>query len=90
VLSEKLRDMGEIELVLDGVSQGFYQLYQDPMPRLYQVPVFRKTDLPSARHAIESPTLPPTERFCPDLGDFVLRGEDQRIQRLLYRQRSWI
>jgi len=52
VLSEKFHDMGEIEVALDGVSQGRFQSWQDPMPRLYRTPVFRKMDLPPGQHTV--------------------------------------
>ena len=52
VLAEKFHDLGRMEILLDGVSQGEVSLYQDPMPRLYQVPVFRKMDLPPGAHTL--------------------------------------
>ena len=64
VLSEKFHDMGEIEVALDGVSQGRYQLYQDPMPRLYRIPVFRKMDLPPGRHTIRVINTATNGAFC--------------------------
>jgi hypothetical protein len=52
VLAEKFHDLGRMEILLDEVSQGEVSLYQDPMPRLYQVPVFRKMDLPPGAHTL--------------------------------------
>ena len=52
ILSEKFYDMGEEEVLLDGHSQGRFNLYQDPMPRLYQIPWYRKMDLPQGQHTI--------------------------------------
>lgn len=53
VLSEKYKDLGEIEVFLDGKTEGRYGLYQNPMPRLYQVPVYRKMDLLPGKHTIK-------------------------------------
>jgi hypothetical protein len=64
VLSEKFHDMGEIELALDGVSQGHCQLYQDPMPRLYRIPVFRKMDLSPGRHIVRVTNIATNGAFC--------------------------
>jgi len=64
VLSEKFHDMGEIEVALDGVSQGRVQLYQDPMPRLYRIPVFRKMDLPRGRHTVRLTNCATNGTFC--------------------------
>jgi len=64
VLSEKFHDLGEIEVALDGVSQGRYQLYQNPMPRLYRVPVFRKMDLSPGRHVLRVTNIATNGAFC--------------------------
>ena len=64
VLSEKFRDMGGIEVSLDGVSQGRFQLYQDPMPRLYRIPVFRRMDLPPGRHTVRVTDIATNGAFC--------------------------
>lgn len=64
VLSEKFHDMGEIEVALDGVSQGRCQLYQDPMPRLYRIPVFRKMDLPPGHHTVRVTNTATNGAFC--------------------------
>ncbi len=52
LLSEKSRDMGTIEVVLDGQSRGTVSLYQDPMPLLYQVEVYRNLGLAPVRHSL--------------------------------------
>ena len=52
ILSEKFHDLGDVEVLLDGTSQGVFHLYQDPMPRLYQIPFCRKMDLPKGRHIV--------------------------------------
>ena len=52
ILSEKFHDLGEVEVILDGQSQGRFNLYQDPMPRLYQIPFYRKMNLPKGRHTV--------------------------------------
>ena len=64
VLSEKFHDMGKVEVVLDGVSQGECSLYQDPMPRLYRVPFFRKMDLPRGRHTVRIIHRGPEGAYC--------------------------
>jgi len=52
ILSEKNHDMGDVEVLLDGKSQGTCSLHQDPMPRLYRVPFYRRIDLPPGRHTV--------------------------------------
>ena len=52
IFSEKNHDMGNVEVLLDGKTQGTYSLYQDPMPRLYRVPFYRRMDLPPGRHTV--------------------------------------
>jgi hypothetical protein len=64
VMFEKFHDMGEIEVAFDGISQGHYQVYQDPMPRLYRVPVFRKMDLSSGRHTVRITNIATNGAFC--------------------------
>jgi hypothetical protein len=64
VLSEKYHDMGAVEISLDGLSQGQIQLYQDPMPRLYRIPVFRRMDLPPGRHTIRITNIATNGAFC--------------------------
>jgi len=64
LLAEKFHDMGEIGVALDAVSQGRYQLHQDPMPRLYRVPVFRKMDLTPGRHNLRVTNLATNGAFC--------------------------
>ncbi len=64
VLSEKFHDLGPVEISLDGCSQARVQLYQDPMPRLYQVPVFRRMDLSPGRHTVRVTNLATNGAFC--------------------------
>ena len=64
VFSEKFHDMGEVEVLLDGVSQGISDLYQDPMPRLYRIPFFRKMDLPPGRHTVRVIDRATSGAFC--------------------------
>lgn len=64
VLSEKFHDMGAVEISLDGVSQGQVQLYQDPMPRLYRIPVFRKMDLAGGSHRLRIVNCATNGAFC--------------------------
>ena len=64
VLSEKFHDLGDVEVLLDGVSQGISHLYQDPMPRLYRVPVFRKMDLPPGPHTVRIINRDTKGAFC--------------------------
>lgn len=52
ILSEKFHDLGDVEVILDGVSKGVFSLYQDPMPRLYQVPFYRNMDLSTGKHSL--------------------------------------
>lgn len=54
VLSEKSSEMGEgVEIVIDGRSKGSVSLYQDPMPLLYQVEIYRDMNLRPGRHIVE-------------------------------------
>ena len=64
ILSEKFHDMGDVEVLLDGKSQGIFHSYQDPMPRLYQIPFFRKMDLAKGRHTIRVINRAPAGVFC--------------------------
>ena len=64
ILSEKFHDMGEVEVLLDGQSQGRFNLYQDPMPRLYQIPFYRKMDLAKGRHMIRVINRAPDGTIC--------------------------
>jgi hypothetical protein len=54
VLSEKSSDMGDIEVVIDGQSKGTISLYQDPMPLLYQVEVYRNMSLGPGPHVLRA------------------------------------
>ncbi len=56
--------MGDVEVLLDGTSQGIFHLYQDPMPRLYQIPIYRKMDLAKGRHTIRVINRAPDGVFC--------------------------
>jgi hypothetical protein len=64
ILSEKFHDMGEVEVLLDGQSQGRFNLYQDPMPRLYQIPFYRKMDLAKGRHTLRVINRAPAGVAC--------------------------
>ncbi len=64
ILSEKFHDMGVVEVQLDGGSQGIFDLYQDPMPRLYRIPFFRKLDLPPGRHTVRVIDRATSGAFC--------------------------
>lgn len=64
VLSEKYFDMGDVEVQLDGASHGIFHLFQDPMPRLYHVPFFRKLDLRPGRHTIRLINRASNGAFC--------------------------
>ena len=64
VLSEKYRDMGEVEVILDGASQGTVSLYQDPMPRLYQIPFYRNLSLAPGKHTLRVINRAPAGKFC--------------------------
>jgi hypothetical protein len=52
ILSEKNSDMSEVEVLMDGASQGTFSLHQDPMPRLYQIAFFRNMNLASGTHTV--------------------------------------
>ncbi len=52
ILTEKYSNLGEIKVILDGETQGNFSLYQDPMPRLYQVPVYRNLSLAPGQHNV--------------------------------------
>ncbi len=64
VLSEKFHDMGDMEVLLDGKSQGIFRLYQDPMPRLYRVPVFRKMNFLPGPHTLRVINCATNGAFC--------------------------
>ena len=64
VLSEKYKDMGNVEVLIDGVSQGTFSLYQDPMPRLYQVEIYRNMNLSAGAHALRVVNKGPEGKFC--------------------------
>jgi hypothetical protein len=56
--------MGEVEVILDGVSQGSFSLYQDPMPRLYQIPFYRNLKLHPGQHTIQFVNRAPDGQIC--------------------------
>ena len=64
VLSEKFHDMGEVEVLLDGKSQGTYSLCQDPMPRLYRIPFYRNLALPRGHHTVRIVNRAPAGTPC--------------------------
>jgi hypothetical protein len=64
ILSEKYSDMGDVELMLDGNSQGIFHLSQDPMPRLYQIPFYRKMDLTPGKHSVRVVNRANNGAFC--------------------------
>ena len=64
VLSEKYFDEGQVEVLLDGVSQGNSQLHQDPMPRLYQIPIYHNLKLASGRHTVRVINRSTDGAFC--------------------------
>jgi len=64
VLSEKFHDQGEMAVTLDGVAQGRCELHQDPMPRLYRVPVFRRLDLAPGRHTLRLTNTATNGAYC--------------------------
>jgi hypothetical protein len=75
ILSEKYHDMGDVEVVLDGTSQGIFQLHQDPMPRLYQIPFYRKMDLTPGKHGIRIINRGDNGVFC-IIDGFKVFGRD--------------
>ena len=64
ILSEKFHDLGDVEVLLDGASQGIFHLYQDPMPRLYQIPFYRKMNIVKGRHTVRVINRAPAGVFC--------------------------
>lgn len=76
ILSEKFHDMGDVEVVLDGNSQGIFHLHQDPMPRLYQIPFFRKMDLAKGRHTLRVINRAPDGVYC-IVDGFKIYGGDE-------------
>ena len=76
VFSEKYNDMGEVEVLIDGVSQGTFSLYQEPMPRLYQVVFYRNMNLPDGPHTLRIVNKAPSPAFCIIDGFRVYRGMD--------------
>jgi len=64
ILSEKFRDMGEVEVLLDGKTQGRFNLHQNPMPRLYQVPFYRNLALAKGHHTVRIVNRAPDGTPC--------------------------
>jgi len=64
ILSEKYFDMGDVEVLLDGKSEGLFHLYQDPMPRLYQIPFYRRMDLQPGPHTVRVINRAADGTFC--------------------------
>jgi hypothetical protein len=100
ILSEKFSSMGPVEVILDGISRGVFDLYQDPMPRLYQVEFFRAMNLPNRSHTVRVINQAADGRVCIIDGfrvygamDFDARAEYQIANRAtgepLYGERNW-
>jgi hypothetical protein len=75
VLSEKSNEMGTFEVLIDGVSQGSFSAYQDPMPLLYQVPVFRDLKLADGPHTLRVINKAPNGTLC-IIDGFRVYGEN--------------
>ena len=80
ILSEKYHDMGNVEVLLDGVSQGTFSLYQDPMPRLYQVEFYRNMKLSGGTHRVRVVNKGPEDKFCLIDGFRVYGGIDRAAE----------
>jgi hypothetical protein len=76
VLSEKNSDMGEVEVLIDGASKGTFSLYQDPMPRLYQVEFYRNMNLANGTHTVRVVNKAPDGTPCIIDGFRVYGGTD--------------
>jgi hypothetical protein len=76
ILSEKSSELGDVEVLLDGVSMGTFNLYQDPMPRLYQVPFYRNMGLHDGPHTVRIVNKAPTGTACILDGFRVYRSND--------------
>jgi hypothetical protein len=50
ILAAKSTDLGEIDVIVDGVSAGRFSECQNPFPRLYQIPIYRDLNLPYGQH----------------------------------------
>jgi hypothetical protein len=76
VLSEKNSDLGEVEVLLDGVSRGTFSLYQAPMPRLYQVEFYRNMNLTNRTHTLRIVNKAPDGTPCIIDGFRIYGGTD--------------
>ncbi len=52
LLSEKLEGLGDMEVVIDGVSRGTVSQHQNPFRLLYRVPIYRNMNLPDGQHTV--------------------------------------
>jgi hypothetical protein len=52
LLSEKFKDLGTMEIFIDGKSHGMLNMKQEDFPRLVQIRVFSEQDLPAGSHTI--------------------------------------
>ncbi len=64
ILSEKSSELGDVEVLLDGASEGVFHLYQDPMPRLYTIPFYRHMALRNGLHTVRIVNKAPTGTAC--------------------------
>ena len=76
VLCEKGSEMGEVEVLIDGASKGTFSLYQDPMPLLYQIPVFRDMNLTESMHTLRVINKAANGTLCVIDGFRVYGGAD--------------
>jgi hypothetical protein len=76
VISEKTSEMGDVEVLIDGVSKGTFSAYQDPMPVLYQIPIFRDMNLPERTHTLRVVNKAPNGVLCIVDGFRVYGGND--------------
>jgi hypothetical protein len=53
ILTEKAGDLGLMEIIIDGKSQGKLSLRQDDFPRLAQIPIFSIQGLPPGSHTLK-------------------------------------
>jgi hypothetical protein len=76
ILSEKNSHMGAVEVLIDGASKGTFRLYQDPMPRLYQVEFYRNMNLTNRTHTVRILNKAPDGTPCIIDGFRVYGGTD--------------
>ncbi|MDR3711827.1 MAG: RICIN domain-containing protein [Puia sp.] len=84
ILSEKNTGMGAAEVLMDGVSQGTFALYQDPMPALYQVEFYRNMTLADGPHTVRVINRSEKGKRC-ILDGFRVYGETDFDPRAQYR-----